>query len=114
VSDEVKAAPAADPKKTPRLASPEMLAEARAIEKNLTWDDLVRIASKPKYTGWIVWKTSGIVEQLALVQGNGWIVLARRWKTGLRHAIVRHPSDPADTTYKCVELDPETKRPVPA
>lgn len=87
-----------------------MLAEARAVTKNLTWDDLVRIASKPKYSGWIVWKGTGIVEQLAMAPSNPEIIVARLWKTSSRHAIVHRPSE---TEYKCVELDPKTKRPIP-
>ena len=93
----------------PRMADEATLAAARAITKNLTWDDLVRIANKPKRSGWVLWKSSGLVEQITPLPAKNKL-LARAWKTSLRHALVRNPSDAEE--YRCVEVDAETKRPV--
>jgi hypothetical protein len=94
----------------PRLASPELLEEARAIEKNLTWADLVRIAQKPKRSGWILWKASGAIEQVTPLPKPDRL-LVRGWKSASRHIIVRHADD---EEYKCVEIDAVTKRPIKA
>jgi hypothetical protein len=94
---------------TPRRASPEALAAARAVPDGLSWDDLVRIAHKPKRTGWVLWKKSGFVEQVMPIPAKKDVLLVRAWKSSIRHALTRH-----DQSYNCVELDPATKMPLKA
>jgi len=101
---------------TPRSADPETFALVRAIQRNLGWVDLVRIASQRR-GGWICWKWSGRVEHLRPCPKNGpyaGFLFARAWKSK-RTNILRPDYTGAfrdeHGDYKAVELDEESKRP---